>query len=273
LAEVQSELRPLIEAFNQALARVENYILSQRRFVSNAAHQLRTPLAVLKIQAAAGRRDRSIAAKDEALGAIDSGLDRLTRLVNQLLTLARAEAHGVALRKELLDFVATARDATARLAPLALETGIELAFYADYQQIPLLGHAALLQEMIANLVENAVLYSPSDGSVAVRLKRTGDLIRLIVEDNGPGIPVEECTRVFERFYRCSGSHVDGTGLGLSLVREIVAAHGGRIVLGDRAPLPGLAVEISLPLGARTPHTDSIASCRAGGRHLATRPST
>jgi two-component system sensor histidine kinase TctE len=256
LAEVQSELRPLIEAFNQALARVANYITSQRRFVSNASHQLRTPLAILKVQAAAGKRDRSIAAKDEALDAIDSGLDRMTRLVNQLLTLARAEAHGVALRKELLDFVATARNASARLAPLALEAGIELAFYAE-GEMPILGHAGLLQEMIANLVENAILYSPKGGSVSVSLKRTDALIRLIVEDNGPGIPPEEHARVFERFYRSPGTHVEGTGLGLSLVREIVAAHGGRIVLGDRAPLSGLAFEITLPLGARTPLTGSI----------------
>jgi two-component system sensor histidine kinase TctE len=246
VSEVQSELRPLIEAFNQALARVENYISAQRRFVSNASHQLRTPLAILKVQAAAGRRDSSTPAKDEALGAIDSGLDRLTRLVNQLLTLARAEAGGVAVSKEPLDFVATARDATARLAPLALEGGVELAFHADPEEMPLHGHAALLQEMIANLVENAILYSPRGGSVVVSLKQTDDGIRLDVKDNGRGIPADERSRVFERFYRTGGSHAEGTGLGLSLVREIVAAHRGRIMLSDRAPLPGLAVLVDLP---------------------------
>ncbi|CAN7561412.1 sensor histidine kinase N-terminal domain-containing protein [Bosea sp. LjRoot9] len=242
---LQTELKPLIDALNHAFARIQTYITLQRRFVADASHQLRTPLAVLKTQATVGLRDSEAAAKTEALAAIDGGLDAMARVVNQLLVLARAEPGGAAMRKEAVDFAAITRAALESRAMLAFDRRIDLSFEGDQAGLELQGHVTLLREMVANLVENALRYTPEGGAVSVRLTRQPDEIHLSIEDNGPGIPEAERERVFERFYRlASGS--EGTGLGLAIVREIVSAHGGRITLSQRTPPPGLHAQIILP---------------------------
>ena len=246
IANVQTELRPLVDALNQAFNRIETYIALQKRFVANASHQMRTPLALLKTQATVGRRETDPCAKDEAIAAIDQGVDSLSRLVNQLLTLARAEPGGAAMRKETLDFVGTVRTALERLGTVALERGIDLTFDTGAARLPLHGHASLLQELVVNLVENALKNTPAGGSVAVQLAGRDELILLSVEDTGPGIAESERSQVFERFYRVPGSTSEGTGLGLAIVREILAAHGGRITLSEREGGPGLRVDVIFP---------------------------
>lgn len=243
---VQSELRPVIDALNHALERVQAYIALQRRFVADASHQLRTPLAVLKTQIAVARRDDDPQARHEALAAIDGGADGMARLVNQLLTLARAEPGGAALRKDALDFNDVTRAALESLAGIAFDRAIDLSFEAAPAALPIQGHVTLLRELVLNLVENALRHIPRGGAVTVQLVQDVMGILLVVEDNGPGIPEADRERVFERFHRLAPATVEGTGLGLAIVREIVAAHDGTIVLKQTQPPSGLRVEVRLP---------------------------
>jgi two-component system sensor histidine kinase TctE len=254
--EVQREVQPLVRALNQALANVGRYVASQRRFVANASHQLRTPLAILKTQIVVGLREQDAAAKDDALQATQRGVEAMTRLTNQLLTLARAEPGGDQLRKETLDLAPLARAALEQLAPLAIGRDIDLRFEPGAGPFPVHGHETLLRELIVNLVDNALRYTPRGGAVSVTLGRAGAEVVLRVEDSGPGIPEAERARVFERFYRLrraeGEAEVAGTGLGLAIVREIIAAHGGTVSLSDRTPPPGLAVVVTLPPEIRPP---------------------
>ena len=247
-ANIQIELTPLIDALNQAFAKIQGYIDLQRRFIANASHQLRTPLTVLKTQTTVGLRDANPAAKDESLGAIDHGLDALTRLVNQLLTLARVEPGGSALRKDEVNFATITRLALEGLATIALDREIELCFEIEADSISMLGHAVLLREMVVNLVENALRYTPRNGIIVVRVGHHDREVTFCVEDTGPGIAPSEREKVFERFYRIPESRSEGTGLGLAIVREIVLAHDGRIELSEAAP-HGLRVEVTLPAAA------------------------
>lgn len=249
---VQGELRPVIDALNHALERVRVYILLQRRFVADASHQLRTPLAVLKTQVAMARRDDDPQLRHEALSAIERGVDNMGRVVNQLLTLARAEPGGAALRKERLDFGAIARDVLVGLGAIAFDKDIDLSFEAPDAALPINGHVTLLRELVTNLVDNALRHIPEGGSVAVRLASSNAAILLVVEDNGPGIPEADRERVFERFHRLAPSTVEGTGLGLAIVKEIVAAHDGTIALMETQPPPGLRVEVRLPMAEDQP---------------------
>lgn len=249
---VQSELRPMIDALNHALERVQAYIALQRRFVADASHQLRTPLAVLKTQVAMARRDDDPQMRGEALAAIEGGVDGMGRLVNQLLTLARAEPGGAALRKEALDFGEVARSATESLAGIAFARAIDLSFDGAPEPLSVVGHVTLLRELVVNLVENALRHIPRHGAVSVRLAREGGQVLLAVEDNGPGIADADRERVFERFHRLAPSTVEGTGLGLAIVKEIVAAHDGAILLMETQPPPGLRVEVRLPAAAPEP---------------------
>lgn len=244
-ATVQTEIRPLVEALNDAFDRVQRLVATQRRFVANAAHQLRTPLALLRTQIVVGRREQSATAKDEALAAIDNSVDRMARLSNQLLSLARAEQGVSSLRKEAVDMEAAARNALDTLALAAVDRDIDLAFDPTGEVFVVWGHSNLLRELVFNLADNALRYAPRGGAVTVRLERKGGLVVLLVEDDGPGIPVSERENVFERFYRRLDTGGEGTGLGLAIVKEIVASHEAAIELKDRVQGPGLVVEVRL----------------------------
>jgi len=247
-APVQSELQPLVDALNASLERVRDQIALHRRFIADASHQLRTPLALLKTQAGVGLRETEIAAKDEALRAIDGAADSMARLANQLLTLARAETGSKVLRKETVDFAAIAQRVLEQLAEFAIAKHIDLGFECDdATDATLFGHTTLLHELVINLVDNALRYTPQGGTVGVSLRRLANGLELRVVDNGPGIAAGERPRVFERFYRALGSQAEGFGLGLAVVKEIVAAHDGSVVLADAAAGTGLVVEVVLPV--------------------------
>lgn len=243
---VQSELRPLVEALNEAFARIQRQMAAQRRFVANAAHQLRTPLALLKTQVGVGMREAGVAAKEEALTAADRSVDGMARLSNQLLSLARAEQGSSSLMKSAVDFGAVARDALEGLAQAALSRDIDLGFEAGEGEFVVWGHPTLLRELVVNLVDNALHYTPKGGSVTARIARDGDAILLQVEDTGPGIAEADREKVFERFYRGADAGGEGTGLGLAIVREIVASHDGEVGLSGRQPPPGLKAWVTLP---------------------------
>ena len=243
---VQTELRPLVTALNEAFGRVLQQVATQRRFIANAAHQLRNPLALARTQANVGLRAETIEAKNEALAGIDRAVGRMAYLSNQLLQLARAEQGSALLRKETVDFERIARDATESITEAALARSIDLGFESPGIALPIHGHSSLLREMVANLLDNAVRYTPPGGTVTASVSADGGAIAFRVEDSGPGIPEAERHLVCERFYRRLESGSEGSGLGLAIVREIVLAHDGTIDLADRAPPPGLVVTVRLP---------------------------
>lgn len=217
------EAQPLAIAINDLLERLREDLETQRRFVANAAHQLRTPLAGIKtyveiMQRAQGQSEST----RNLLAQLDRGIDRMSHLVTRLLALAKAEPHAI-FNFCPVDLNTIASEATSDLINQALERHIELEFEPASERAMIDGDAANLKELVANLVENAILYSASGGRVCVSVTRD-DGIALVVEDDGPGIPVEERERVFERFYRVLGSDVEGSGLGLAIVKEIATAH-------------------------------------------------
>ncbi len=243
----QRELHPLVEALNAALQGVEAQVASQRRFVANAAHQIRTPLAVLKTQSLVGKQANAKAEKDEALEAISKNVDHLSRLATQLLNLARAEQGSALLRKEQVELSRLTKSAVEAMLPLSFARNIDLGFDGRDTEILFTGHSGLLHEAIINLIDNALRHTPKGGMVTVRIKRLTSAVVIAVEDTGPGIAATERENVFERFHRGPNATSEGTGLGLAIVREIATAHDGSVELAQREPAPGLLVRMVLPL--------------------------
>lgn len=243
----QSEIRPLIEALNAYMQRVRAQMAAQRRFIANAAHQLRTPLALLSTQASYALRETEADRRQEALVALQTSSGKLARLAEQLLTLSRAEPGSRRPRADRIDLTEAARQVLEAQAPAAIKRDIDLGL-DENGPVPVIGDGTMLREMIVNLVDNALRYSEPGGSVTVRLAASDSEAGLTVSDTGPGIPAEEREHVFERFYRLPGSAEEGSGLGLAIVREVVENAGGSVTLGDAAG-GGLKVEVRLPLAA------------------------
>jgi two-component system sensor histidine kinase TctE len=245
-AMVQTELQPLVHALNDHMERVQNQMAAQRRFVANAAHQLRTPLTLISTQAAVAAREADSLRRDEALQALQKSTRQVTRLAGQLLTLSRAEPGSRRPRADTVDLAAVARSVLENAAEEALRRNIDLGLDND-GPVRVTGDATMLGEMVVNLVDNALRYTPPGGAVTVTVRSSRHTAILIVEDTGPGIPEGERTRVFERFYRVMGTQAEGSGLGLAIVREVVDGAGGSVELRDREG-GGLLVAVTLPLG-------------------------
>lgn len=245
-----AEVRPLIGEVNALITRLRGMIDAQRRFVADAAHQLRTPFAGLKAQAELAKREEVSATVHEALEKICTGAARCSRLVNQLLTLARNEPQA---RYEepmaLLDLNRIAQEVAAHWVPEALQRGIDLGFESGSQQLPVKGDEAALRDLLDNLIDNATRYTANGGRVTVR---TGyhEGAWLEVEDNGPGIAPEHRERIFERFHRVAGSGQPGSGLGLAIVREVALLHGASIEIGDAQDGHGALFLVRFPHHAR-----------------------
>ncbi|WHO75413.1 sensor histidine kinase [Rhizobium sp. BT03] len=242
---VQSELRPLVHALNDYMERVQNQMAAQRRFVSNAAHQLRTPLALISTQASVAAREQDAARRDEALVALRTSTRQISRLASQLLTLSRAEPGSRRPRSDATDLSKAAREILEAHAEAALKRNIDVGLEAD-RPVIVEGDGTMLREMLVNLIDNAIRYSGVDGRVTVSVEQVDGSAVFTVEDNGPGIPEGERDQVFERFYRIMGTEPDGSGLGLAIVREVVEGAGGSVSLGD-AEGGGLIVTVRLPL--------------------------
>lgn len=243
---VQAELQPLVAALNRQIERVQRQLAAQHRFVTNAAHQLRTPLTLLNVQATYARRQLGTAEQEAALTAIQASTQQLSRLSGQLLTLSRAEPGSRRDRADLVDLGALARRVLGDLAEGALVKGIDLGF-EEATSANVRGDATMLGELLVNLVDNALRYCPTGSSVTVTVavRRDGEVVVLSVRDDGPGVPPGELERIFERFYRAPGTQADGSGLGLAIVREVAVAAGGD-VLARGADGGGLVVEVRLP---------------------------
>lgn len=225
-----NEVRPLIREVNALIERLKGLMESQRRFVADAAHQLRTPFAGLSAQAELARREEVSLPVKEALDRICAGTQRCSRLVSQLLTLARNEPEArLQTLQERLDLGRIAQEAASHWAPEALRHDIDLGYEGTSSNLTVMGEEGGLRDLIDNLIDNAIRYTPAGGHVTVRVGyERGVWIK--VEDDGPGIPPEQHSRVFERFHRIPGSGQPGSGLGLAIVQEVVNRHGAGIDL-------------------------------------------
>jgi len=240
-----AEVQPLISSVNDYVERLGLLMETQRRFVANAAHQLRTPLTLLKTQSTFGIRAKTLSGKQEALRGVTDTIDYVSRLTNQLLVLARAEPgtnHGARMDTDLVPIVQKLME---DFLELALDRGIDLGLELDGDRHVVHGNPTLLRELMANLIDNALLHA-GKGIVTVRLGTTKDAITFSVLDTGPGIPADERKKVFERFYRPQGTKSEGSGLGLAIVAEIIASHEGQISLTTPPVGHGLVVEVTLP---------------------------
>jgi two-component system, OmpR family, sensor histidine kinase TctE len=244
------EVRSLVRALNELLASVRQNVYAQKRFIADAAHQLRTPLTGLKSQTALAMAATQDPALLERLKLVDQSAARGAHLISQLLMLARADpdaamAHDMAP----LDVVPFVQEIVAEFVPRAMRAGIDLGMDDDApaeggEPLRINAHALLLREALANVIDNAIKYTGSGGEITVQVKPDGDAVLVTVSDSGPGIAEEDRGRVFERFVRATDQG-EGCGLGLPIVRDILAQHGGTVTLGDAQP-HGLLVELRIP---------------------------
>ena len=243
---VPEELRPVITAFNEMMARLEANLAAQQRFIADAAHQMRTPLTGLKMQTELALTETDPQLMRRSLRQIAESADRAVHLINQLLALARAEAgYEKVYVFERVDLVKLARNVTQESVPHALARGIDIGFEGSGWPLWMEGSPVLLHELVSNLVDNAIKYTPIGGKVTVRV-RGGAFALLEVEDSGVGIPEQELERVFERFYRVLGSDVHGSGLGLPIVREIAELHRASVKLVRNSDGPGTLAQVAFP---------------------------
>jgi signal transduction histidine kinase len=225
----------------RALVPIRESLRRQREFAADASHELRTPLAIVRGAADQLRQHRHEPAEVERLlGDVDAGTDRLTRLVDDLLLLARSDADGLELALETVDLGEVAGEATSGLATVAGERDVHLRL--DVEPMAIRGDAALLRQLVGILLDNAIRHSPAGGTVTVRTRSAGTLD---VEDSGPGIAPEHRERIFDRFWRAPGSPEGGLGLGLAIARSIVERHGGTIRALDREG-GGTIFRVTLP---------------------------
>ncbi|RYC20175.1 HAMP domain-containing protein [Ciceribacter ferrooxidans] len=247
-----TEVLPLVEALNALFARIKSARERDRRFAADAAHELRTPLAAIRAHAQVARSTDDIAECHAAVSEVLTGADRGTRIVEQLLALARIDDSTTGESAQPIDMVDLVRDTVARMAPQAVARNIDLALEVEADLVAVIrGNADLLAVMVRNLVDNALRYIPEGAQVTVQLSRRDDHLLLRVEDSGPGIPLELRERVKDRFFRVNGAAAPGSGLGLSIVVAIAEHHGGNLTLGARSGAPGLVAEVCLPLWQQT----------------------
>ena len=263
--EAPEEVSPLVRAINDLLTRLDQSMRSQKHFLADAAHQLKTPLAGLRTQAELAQRQIDAGQSDPQ--ALKKSLQQIARssqsaahMVNQLLAMARAEDQTQAMQHQRVNLARLATETVHDFVPRAIEKRIDLGYegpdaqaLARHPQGPVvIGHALLLRELIRNLVDNALQYTPPGGTVTVRVLDDpfGQVVVLQVEDSGPGIAPGEREQVFQPFYRSLGTNVDGSGLGLAIVREIAQQHSAEVTLEDAnlRRRPGLTEQAEAPHG-------------------------
>jgi two-component system, OmpR family, sensor kinase len=240
------EVQVLVHELNLLFERLRHAIDAQRDFVGDAAHELRSPLAALRLQAQAVERAPSDEARRTAIRRLQAGVDRATRVVEQLLALARQETVEVSRGElEQVELAELARSVLSDLAPHAADRHLGLELRGDGPWT-LRGDPESLRMLVRNLVENAVRYTPADGSVRITLQRAQAMLRLDVDDSGPGIAPELRERAFGRFHRLPGADPGGSGLGLAIVRRVAERHGAQVTLDESDRLGGLRVRVEFP---------------------------
>jgi two-component system sensor histidine kinase QseC len=241
VATAPSELHPLLKAMNDLFARIESALEHERRLTADAAHELRTPLAALRAQWEAAQVASTDGERRHAHAQIGAGIDRLGRLVSQLLALAGIESRGPPVFTAAVDWQRVIEQALSDCLPLLDETGTEVAvaWPEGGSPLPLTGDEALLVTLVRNLVENALRYSPRGSTVALRFTPQ----EFIVEDQGPGLSAEQRARLGDRFHRPDGQAQAGSGLGISIVQRVAELHGLHVRFDNRDDGPGLRVSV------------------------------
>jgi two-component system OmpR family sensor kinase len=245
-AGLPDEVQPLVHELNLLLGRVKTAFEAQQHFVADAAHELRTPLAALKLQVVSLERADGDATRAVAIARLGAGIERATRLVAQLLVLARQEASATAGNSFVpVDLGELAKRTLGDMAGAASARGIDLGLHHLDPAI-VSGQQDALLILLRNLLDNAIKYTPEGGTVDLDLRVSKDGVVLSVEDSGVGIPAPERERVFNRFYRVPGSAVGGSGLGLAIIKAIAQRHGATLVLDQSQRLGGLCVRLNFP---------------------------
>ncbi|WCE06519.1 ATP-binding protein [Pseudoxanthomonas sp. JBR18] len=244
LSNLPREVHGLVRAVNGLLHRLDSALARERRFIADAAHELRTPISALKVHAGNLRQAEDGQERRHSQAQLDASVSRVERLVAQLLSLSRSERSAGLSAPALLDLDALVMVEVEELAAMADCKRQQLS--TDLGGVQALGNELGLGLLVRNLIENAVRYTPTGGRIVIRTQVRDGAALLSVEDSGPGIPEVARERVFHRFHRELGSGEEGSGLGLAIVREVVDAHAGGIVLSTSSALGGLAVEVSLP---------------------------
>ncbi|MFM7704988.1 MAG: sensor histidine kinase, partial [Rubrivivax sp.] len=241
------ELVPLVASINGLLERLDQSMAVQKHFIADAAHQLKTPLAGLRMQAEIAAREIDAGQRDPlalkaALEQIALSSQRAAHAVNQLLAMARAEDRAQAMRRESVDLASLTQEVVRELVPQALERSIDLGYEgAGPGEAPrILAQPVLLGELVRNLLDNALQYTPAGGSATARVlpDTLGQAVVLHVEDSGPGVPPAERELIFQPFYRALGTQVDGSGLGLAIVQEVAQRHDAEVAVEDAQPRRG-----------------------------------
>lgn len=248
LEGIPKEITPVIDELNKLFFRLKEGFEREKRFAADAAHELRKPLAALKAQAQVALNTNDIEEKNQALQKLLTSVNRSTHIVQQLLTISRLVPEATHVPDEdRVNLSKLTREVLAMLAPSAVEKQIELEFDYEHTLPDIPGNATALGILIRNLVDNAIRYCNEQGRVLVQLKEQKNEVLLEVCDNGPGIPSDLQTRVFERFFRVLGNKSPGSGLGLAIVQQICDLHGGRVTLDTPKDHKGLIVRVYLPL--------------------------
>jgi signal transduction histidine kinase len=238
--------RRALVPIRESLAAQRGALRRQREFAADASHELRTPLTVIRasLEHLRRHRDAPVATVGDALDDIGAEVDHLTRLVDELLLLARSDSGAVSLERHPVDLGDVAADATSSLAGPAGERGVALT--VDPEPAVVSGDAGRLRQLVVILVDNAIAHSPRDGAVRVAIRRSGPDATVTVDDDGPGLSDNDLPRLFERFWRGAGAPPGGAGLGLAIAAWIVEAHGGRIDAANRE-VGGARFTVRLPL--------------------------
>ncbi|WP_247869512.1 sensor histidine kinase [Herbaspirillum sp. ST 5-3] len=246
-ASVPADVQPLVEAINQHMLRNQQMMEARRRFVDDASHQLRTPLATLRTQLDYALRENDPDNVKHALEALSRQVDDATYRTNQMLALARADTAELTLSK--LDLCEVAQQVAREVVLPAREKKIDLEYDGPDAPVWVFGHAGLLREAALNLLHNAIRFAPEYGHVSLRLSEADGYARIAVTDNGPGIPTEQLPRMGERFFRASNTQSAGSGLGLAIARAVAERCGGTVSIGNVTSGSGCVANLALPLAA------------------------
>jgi two-component system sensor histidine kinase QseC len=236
------EIATIKNALNQLLERLKETLAREKRITSDAAHELRTPLAAIRLHTELAKNAKTRQQQNESLNQVILGVDRTTHLVEQLLTLARLEPELVARDFTMVDLADLIIEESALLSPLAIGKNIDIAFN-NMQAKPIQGNEASLRILLRNLLTNAIAYTPPGGNIIISLSEKDEHTVLVIEDSGPGISEKDRERVMERFYRLENHQTPGCGIGLSIVDRVVHIHQGSLQLCEADSGQGLKVMI------------------------------
>jgi len=246
-SSVPREIAPVVVTLNRLFTLLRASVQSQQQFISNTAHQLRTPITGMQAQLELLIAEPAAQPVKNRLLTLQEGIRQLAHASNQLLTLARADpAANIAARKQSVDLNAIIGEVTARFFDRALQANIDLGVDAQPEPVPVKADPSLLDDLLSNLVDNALKYTPAGGSVTLSAGMRDGAPYLAVEDTGPGIPAEERQRVRQRFYRMPNSPGHGSGLGLAIVDEIARIHEASLAIGAGADGAGTRICVQFP---------------------------